>query len=107
MGTLISFDSPNCPAITEPDLWNIVSSLDKIASTQARIDLIANSVVERLKTGADIEDDCRYSAKLETVEVGGIREERLIIDGVCRWRRIAGSAAALRRHAGVLGADPL
>jgi hypothetical protein len=107
VGELISFESSNCPVVTEPDLWNIVSSLDKIASTQARIDLIANSVVERLKAGAEIEEACRYTAKLEAIEIGGIREERLMIDGVCRWRRIAGSAAALRRHAGVLGTDPL
>lgn len=106
MGKLIPFGPDGRQAVTEADLSNIVVLQERAANTQARIDLIAASVTDRLKAGAAIPDDCLHNARLETVKAGGVVEERLIIDGVIRWRRIAGSAAAIRRNANILASEP-
>jgi hypothetical protein len=105
VGKVIPF-GPQSQPITETDIFNIVSLLEKAANTTARADAIANSVADRLKAGADQEADMRYETRLETAKVAGLVEERLIVDGVCRWRRIAGSPEAIRRNPNILATEP-
>lgn len=106
MGDVVDISSRRQKPVSETDLYNIVSLLEKAATAQAHIDLIASSVVDRLKDGAEIERGSRYEPRIETVKDGGVVEERLIIDGVCRWRRVSGSSTAIRRQANILATDP-
>lgn len=106
MGDVVDINSRRQTPVSETDLFNIVSLLERAANAQAHVDLIANSVVDRLKAGAELERGSRHEPRLETVKAGGVIEERLIIDGVIRWRRIAGSADAIRRNPGILSTEP-
>lgn len=103
---LIPFDPNGRQAISEVDIYNIVALQERAASAQAKVDLIANRIADCLRAGGAIDDDCQYSAHIEVSESAGIREERLVIDGICRWRRIAGSAGAIRRNTDLLLKEP-
>lgn len=108
MGRLIPFDPDGRQAVTETDLFNIISLQERVAGLQACIDQIATGVVDRLKASAEVEHGSRYEPRLEIVQIlAGVTEERLIIDGICRWRRVTGTAAAILRQAHNLAVEPI
>jgi hypothetical protein len=104
---LIPFGPSGRQAVSEAELFNIVTLKEKSDRAQSMIDLIAARVVDLLKAGAQPEDACLFSARLEVIESAGITEERLLINGVCRWRRVSGSDTAIRRQTHILATEPL
>ena len=83
--------------ISEVEIENVLTFESQIRGAVDSRDRIAASILDRLLEGADL-DDTAHEVSFETVERHGVREECLYIDGVLRFRRLAGSSSKLKRR---------
>ena len=98
MAQLIVFGGSGSEEITDGEIDYLLCLENRIQSTLELRDALADNFIARLKSGAQVEPG-PHAARLETAEDNGVTEERLLIDNVCRYKRVIGSATKVRSRA--------
>ena len=99
MGTLVTFhNSGGSGSITETDIDNLLVIANRIARDQQIYDRIAEGVLDRLSVGGEVDAGPRTVGS-EVTQSDGVVEERLLIDAVCRFRRLRGSTSRIDQRA--------
>lgn len=95
MGKVIEVTRHASP-VTEDDLDVVFVVAAKIAHLRDIYDHKCESIIERLKQGADV--DSLHCVERRELDIGGVREVQLVIDHVCRYRLVTGSTSKLKRR---------
>ena len=84
--------------IDENDVDNLIVFSNRIASAQRRHDRVALSMLHRLAEGAEVEAG-PHVVERQVIEEDRYREERLLIDGVVRFRLVQGATSVVSPRA--------
>ena len=90
-------DSRGVGPVTESDLETVVVLHGQVERRRGLMAQVAESVLDRLAAGAEVEPSC-HDATREVIYRPGVTEERLIVDGVVRHRRLTGGGHRLKRR---------
>lgn len=97
MADVIDFGSPYPAEVTQTDVENILCFTNRSIEDATRVDLFGGRMLDRLAQGADVEVGT-HCVEREVETNRGVREERLVVNGSCVYRRRHGSASKLKRR---------